>query len=62
MIDVYWTVIAVGAGFLAGFALSQYSQNSYLVMKATPKWRTALCIRGKFYYIIPESEYVSRGE
>lgn len=56
----FWLVLAGGICFLAGFALSQWSQNNYLVLKAQPKWRTACCIRQKFYYIVPEAEYVSQ--
>ncbi len=56
--DWYWLLgAALGFGFLSGAAFSSWSNNNYLVLKAAREWRTAACIRGKFYYIVPESEY-----
>jgi hypothetical protein len=57
--QILWTVGFGLSLFLLGFLLSNLSNDYYLKLKAGPKYRTAMCVRGKFYYIIPEHEYVS---
>jgi hypothetical protein len=37
---------------------AKHFNNKYLALKAGKFGRTAVCIRGKFYYIIPEEEYI----
>lgn len=50
--------IGAGTGILVGGLLTTYLSNLYLVLKSEKNNRTALCINGKFYYIMPEEEYI----
>ena len=47
------------SGFLLGWTLALRQEYWYIKMKAEPKWRTAMCIDGEFYYVVPEREYVN---
>jgi hypothetical protein len=53
-----WGTALALSMFLLGFLCSTASSNSYIKAKADPKWRTAMCVDGKFYYVVPEREYV----
>lgn len=58
---VVWLAIAAEVGALAGMWLAGRMRDSYIVGKADDRYgRTAMCVRGKFYYVVPEAEYVER--
>jgi hypothetical protein len=38
--------------------VDRYFNNLYLETKAKAEYRTAIFIRGKFYYLIPDEEYL----
>lgn len=49
-------------GLFAGVCMTAFSSKCYagiLEGKADPKDRTPECINGKFFYIVPESEYLA---
>jgi len=56
------TIIYIAFSVLFGIVVGEYSAKSfsdkYLALKAGKLGRTAVCVRGKFYYIIPEQEYI----
>jgi len=55
------TILYIAFSVLFGLVVGEYSakhfNDKYLALKAGKFGRTAVCIRGKFYYIIPEQEY-----
>jgi len=55
----FWTGMFIGAVFMwLASAYQNYLYRKILIGKANPDNRTAECIDGKFFYIIPEKEYV----
>jgi len=38
--------------------IDRYFNNLYLETKAKPEYRTAIFIRGKFYYLVSDEEYL----
>lgn len=58
--DTLWAIAGVfTAGAVVGGWLTGRSNDSYLLSKADDSYgRTAVCVRGKFFYVVPESEYV----
>lgn len=56
------TILYIAFSVLFGIVVGEYSAKSfndrYLALKAEKLGRTAVCIRDKFYYIIPEEEYI----
>lgn len=60
MDTAFWIAVSLGVGTILGMYLNTRSTVRYLQMKAEPKYRTAAYIGDRFYYIVPEQEYVSR--
>lgn len=55
---ILYIAFSVLFGLVVGEYLAKSFNDKYLAMKAGKIGRTAACVRGKFYYIIPEEEYV----
>lgn len=56
---VLWLGLAAGFGLaLLMWWLDRRSWNQYLIHKAEPNGRTAVCIDGRFFFIVPAREYV----
>lgn len=49
-------------GFLGGQLLTRWLVNGYYASKTPDSvgHRTAICIKGKFYYLVTEREYVNK--
>ena len=52
-----WETVLALDMFLLGWLLSTMSEHYYIRLKAQPQWRTAMCVSGQFYYVVPEREY-----
>lgn len=56
------TIVYIAFSVLFGLVVGEYSakhfNDKYLALKAGKFGRTAVYVRGKFYYIIPEEEYI----
>jgi hypothetical protein len=50
-------VVALFVGLLVGSFVERIALERYLHMKARPENRSAECLGGKFYYLIPEHEH-----
>lgn len=61
MMDLQWELIAaVAAGAaMMGHVLGKSGEARYWRGKADPQYRTAMCSAGKFFYVLPESEFVT---
>lgn len=46
------------SGAVAGMAWERFFTMRYIQMKADAEGRTAMCVGNKFYYVLPEEEYV----
>lgn len=55
-----WILAAVLGGLAVGLHLGSCMEARIWRLKADPDFRTAMCSGGKFYYVIPEKEYVER--
>lgn len=45
-------------GLIAGNYMANYFHDRYLTLKSKKLGRTAVYSQGKFYYIVPEEEYI----
>lgn len=52
-------VVAVLFMFACGWVAGTFSERCHWVSKANPVHRTATCVAGRFYYVIPEPELCS---
>ena len=60
MINWEWLILIFGLGFLLGALIISRSNDSYLLSAGRELWRTPICVRGKFFYVVPEKEYTER--
>lgn len=55
-----WLLTAAVAGWAVGAVFGHRGEARLWRNKANPEYRTAMCSAGKFYYVLPEHEYVVR--
>jgi hypothetical protein len=53
---VCYTLTAMVA-VVVGTMIEKWLYDDYLEWKGGKQYRTAMCVRGRFYYVIPEAEY-----
>ena len=59
--DFFWiTIGVVGAAFTLGHILGRWGEARLWRLKGESPVRTAQCSAGRFYYIVPEREYVEK--
>ena len=61
-IDPYWAVLALGFSCLIGFELGKRAEAWHWRLKSDNIYgnRTANYSKGKFFYALPEDEYVEK--
>ena len=50
-------LIGLAMGFAIGLAIGQIMAIKNLLIGAESRSRTPHCLKGKFYYLVPENEY-----
>lgn len=55
---VIYVILSFLVGLIAGEYFIARSYSKYMALKSETPNRTAINVRGKFYYVIPEKEYV----
>jgi hypothetical protein len=58
MVDLSIYLVLIGCVMV--IILDRYLTNKYIESKGNKEYRTPICINGKFFYIIPEKEYLER--
>jgi hypothetical protein len=51
-------LLPLGFGYLIGAIITDWQNWRYFELKAKKEYRTPICVRSKFYYIIPEQEFL----
>lgn len=55
---IQYIILTFLIGLMVGKYLSDRSNARHLALKSEKLGRTAMCVLGKFYYIVPEKEYI----
>jgi hypothetical protein len=50
-------IVALVAGLFVGSLVERIALERYIRLKAGPEHRSAVCLGGEFYYVLPEHEY-----